>query len=105
MTAGGVATSVVLAIALHVSLAVMTDMAEWDTVVAAASMEAETVGTSMDAEVTATSMDAETMSTTDIAAVEISTDALTMVITAAIRVVATSTEIVDMLTAHATRDV
>ena len=96
MTVGTVATSVVHAIALHASPVITTDQAEWDMVVAAASMEAG---------ITATSMDAETMATTDTAVVVVSTDALITVITVDTAVAATSTEIADQLTVHATRDV
>ena len=95
MIVGTVVTSVVHAIALHASPGITTDQAEWDTVVAVASMEAG---------ITATSMDADTMAT-DTAVVEVSTDALTTVITVDTAVVAISTEIAVQLTVHATRDV
>ena len=96
MTVGTVVTSVVHAIALHASPVITTDQAEWDTVVAVALTEAG---------ITATSMDVETTATTDMAVVEVLTDVLTTVITVDTAVAATSTEIADQLTVHATRDV
>ena len=114
MIVGTVVTSVVLATALHASPVAMTDQAEWDTAVVAASME---VG------ITATSMDVGTMVATATAAGEVLTDDPTMVTTTAIRVVEaltairvvealmairvveTSMAIVNQLTPHATRDV
>ena len=96
MIVGTVVTSVVHAIALHASPGITTDQAEWDTVVAVALTEAG---------ITATSMDVETTATTDMAVVEVLTDVLTTVITVDTAVAATSTEIADQLTVHATRDV